>query len=223
MKTLQEARAAAGLTQAQLASRLGVSQAYLSMLEGGRRAPSAALARRLARTLQLSPVSLDLQDAPRSGADATARALAGVGYPGLSHLKSGRALNPAAVLLQALAHPQLEGRLVEALPWLAFRYPDLDWSWLVSRVKQQDLQNRLGYVVHLAWELATRKGRPDVAARLALVLEPLKRSKLAREDTLSEESMTDAERRWLREHRPAAAAEWNVLSDLTSGQLGHVD
>jgi hypothetical protein len=35
--------------------------------------------------------------------------------------------------------------------------------------------------------------------------------------------MTDAERRWLREYRPPAAAEWNLLSDLTSEHLLHVD
>jgi hypothetical protein len=193
------------------------------MLERGRRAPSAALARRLARELALSPVTLPLQEVGVLSPDATARALAGVAYPGLGYLKAKRPLNPAALLLGALANPRLESRLVEALPWVAFRYADLDWDWLVVRVKQQDLQNRLGYVVHLAFELATQKRAAETAAKLAAVLQQLTRAKLAREDTLSEESMTDAERRWLLEHRPAAAAAWNVLSDLTSEQLLHVD
>jgi transcriptional regulator with XRE-family HTH domain len=223
MTNLRAARTRAGLTQTQLAARLGVSQAYLSMLEAGRRAPSAALARALARELALSPVSLPLHEVGVLSPDTTTRALAGVGYPGLAYLKPKRPLNPAALLLGALANPRLAGRLVEALPWLAFRYPDLDWDWLVGRVKQRDLQNRLGYVVHLAFELATQKHAAETAAKLKAVLEQLARAKLVREDTLSEESMTDAERRWLHEHRPAAAAAWNVLSDLTSEQLAHVD
>jgi len=220
---MREARVRAGLTQGQLADRLGVSQAYVSMVEADRRTPSAALARRLARELALSPVTLPLQDAGVLSPDAVARALSGVGYPGLGYLKAKRPLNPAALLLGALTNPSLEGRLVEGLPWVAFRYPDLDWAWLVSHAKQQDLQNRLGYVVHLAFELATQKHASETATRLEAVLQQLARAKLAHEDTLSEESMTDAERRWLREHRPAAAAAWNILSDLTSESLLHDD
>ena len=137
-------------------------------------------------------------------------------YPGLAYLKAKRPLNPAALLLGALANPRLEGRVVEALPWVAFRYPDLDWDWLVGRVKQRDLQNRLGYVVHLAFELAMHRQLAETAATLDAVVQQLGRARLVREDTLCDESMTNAERRWLREHRPAAAAAWNVLSDLTS-------
>ena len=220
---LRAARAGAGLTQRQLAARLGVTQAYLSMLERGRRAASPSLARRLARELELSPVALPLQDLGVLRADAIARALAGAGYPGLAYLKPKRRLNPAALLLGALENPRLEGRLVEALPWLAFRYADLDWDWLIARAKQRDLQNRLGYVVHLAFELATHQHSAETAAKLKPAVQQLARAKLAREDTLSEESMTNAERRWLREHRPAAAVAWNLLSDLTSEQLAHVD
>ena len=220
---MRAARTRAGFTQAQLAARLGVSQAYVSMLEAGRRAPSAALARRLARELAMSPVSLPLENVSMLSPDATARGLAGVGYPGLAYLKPKRPLNPAALLLGALANPRLEGRLVEALPWVAFRYPDLDWDWLLGRAKQGDLQNRLGYVVHLALELATHRQLAETAAKLDAVVQQLSRARLVREDTLSDESMTNAERRWLREHRPAAAAAWNVLSDLTSEQLLHVD
>jgi transcriptional regulator with XRE-family HTH domain len=220
---LRTARARAGLTQLQLASRLRVTQAYLSMLERGLRLPSPALARRLARELDLSPVSLPLQAVGVLGADALARGLAGLGYPGLAYLKPRRWLNPAVLLLGALENPRLEGRLVEALPWVPFRYSDLDWGWLLARAKQHDLQNRLGFVVRLAFELATRRHSAEAAAKLEAVLQQLSRAKLAREDTLSEGSMTDAERRWLREHRPPAAAEWNLLSDLTSEQLLRVD
>jgi transcriptional regulator with XRE-family HTH domain len=220
---VRTARARAGLTQRQLASRLGVTQAYLSMLERGLRLPSAALARRLARELDLSPVCLPLQAVGVLSADTLARGLAGLGYPGLAYLKARQWLNPAVLLLGALENPRLEGRLVEALPWVPFRYSDLDWDWLIVRAKQRDLQNRLGFVVRLALELAARRHSAGTTARLEAVLRQLSRAKLAREDTMSEGSMTEAERRWLREHRPPAAAEWNLLSDLTSEQLLHVD
>jgi hypothetical protein len=57
-----------------------------------------------------------------------------------------------------------------------------------------------------------------LAARIAK-LEP---SRLAKEDTLCRESMTRAERAWLREHRPKLAEHWNLLTDLTVEQLDHV-
>jgi hypothetical protein len=40
-------------------------------------------------------------------------------------------------------------------------------------------------------------------------------SRLQREAAFRE-SMTDAERRWLREHRPSQAAHWNMLSTITN-------
>jgi hypothetical protein len=200
-----------------------VTQAHLSMLERGVRKPSPELARRLARELALSPVSLPLQAVGVLGGDALARGLAGLGYPGLAYLKPRRWLNPAVLLLGALENPRLEGRLVEALPWVPFRYPDLDWDWLVANAKQRDLQNRLGFVVRLAFELAAHGHSAGTAARLEAVAERRARSKLAREGTLSEEAMTEAERRWLRAHRSPAAAEWNLLSDLASEQLLHAD
>jgi transcriptional regulator with XRE-family HTH domain len=215
------ARTKAGLTQRQLAQRLGVTQAYVSMLERRQRAASPRLARRLVRELALAPVSLPLRDLGVLTVGAVAQALAGAGYPGLAYLRPRRTVNPAALLLGALRNPRLEGRLVAALPWLAFRHFDLDWDWLVARARQHDLQNRLGYVVHLACELAAQRRFDKEAAKLRTVVEQLARAKLAREDTLSEESMTEAERGWLREHRPAAAAAWNLLSDLTNEQLVH--
>jgi hypothetical protein len=60
--------------------------------------------------------------------------------------------------------------------------------------------------------------RDELAARVAK-LEP---SRLAKEDTLCRESMTRAERAWLREHRPKSAEHWNLLTDLTVEQLDHV-
>jgi hypothetical protein len=92
--------------------------------------------------------------------------------------------------------------------------PKLDWDWLAARVRLHDLQNRLGYVVELAREVAERQEKVEVAKRLRGVEQALEPSILAREDTLCRESMTSVERDWLRESRPPAAVRWRVLSDL---------
>ena len=63
------------------------------------------------------------------------------------HFKPGRPNNPAALLFAALKMRDLERRLSEALPWVVWRYSDLDWEWLVREAKLHDLQNRLGFVV----------------------------------------------------------------------------
>lgn len=83
--------------------------------------------------------------------------LAGLGYPGFSHLHAKCTRNPARVLLDALGQNDLESRLVKALPWVILRYPALNWEWLVPRAKLYTLQNRLGYVTHLGCKLAESK------------------------------------------------------------------
>ena len=128
-------------------------------------------------------------------------------------------MNPAVVLWAALRSADLETRLVEALPWVAWKYSDLDWDWLLQRLKVTDLQNRLGFVVALAKDVAACHGDLASAAKLAAVETRLERGRLAREDTLCRETMTDAERRWLASARSALAAHWNVLSDLRPENL----
>jgi hypothetical protein len=124
-------------------------------------------------------------------------------------------LNPTAVLLAALRQNDLPSRVVEALPWLALHFPDLDQGWLVEQAKLHDVQNRLAYVVTLASEVAG----VGVAARLRDLVRALEPSRLAREDTLCHDSMTDAERRWLRQQRPQQAEHWNLLTDLRREHL----
>src|SRR5439155_23501444 len=127
--------------------------------------------------------------------------------------------NPSEVLLSALAHDDLEARLVEALPWLVLRYCPLDRTWLVRQAKLHDLQNRLGFAVTLARGLAERTGdRPKTVALRDLEIE-LDRSRLAREDTLGRASLSGAEQRWLRENRSGDARHWNVLTDWTADAL----
>lgn len=144
-----------------------------------------------------------------------------MGYPGLAYLPRRTRLNPADLVLNALRVPNQETRLVEALPWVLLRYPDMDWDWLLRHAKVLDLQNRLGFLVTLARALAERRGDTATAAKLAQREGRLEHSRLAREDTLCRESMTAAERRWLRTHRSAEAAHWNLLTDLAPDHLPH--
>ncbi len=153
--------------------------------------------------------------------DGLALDLAALGYPGFAHLRPRHwtPKNPSEVLLTALAQDDLEARLVEALPWLVLRYWPLDRAWLVRQAKLHDLQNRLGFVVTLARRLAERTGdRYRTVALNSLEME-LERSRLVREDTLGQASLSGAEQAWLRENRSADARHWNVLTDWTVDAL----
>lgn len=219
---LQSARRARGWTQRRAARQLDVTQAYLSMLERGRRAPPAALAVRLAEVYSLSPAALPLPEGewqpPASGGREIASELTRLGYPGLRGGRRVQAKNPAAVLLAALSQPDLERRLIQALPWLLLRYPDMDTNWLLDRAKRLDLQNRLGFIVSLTREVyeARGEGIPSSLAELEAVLE---RSRLARFGTLCQSSMSEDEGRTLYENRSETARRWNLLTDLKAEEL----
>jgi hypothetical protein len=98
----------------------------------------------------------------------------------------------------------------------------MDWTWLTSNAKLRDRQNRLGFVVELARRAAGQRGDSDLEQRLASRVAALEPSRLAREDTLCKQSMTRAERAWLRIHRPKTAEHWNLLTDLSLEHLPHV-
>jgi transcriptional regulator with XRE-family HTH domain len=217
---LRDARRKHVWTQAELARRLGVSQGYVCLLEQGQRAVPDQLAHKLARVLHLPPGTLPLGSmADPLGADAATRALGALGYPGFAYRRQRVVLNPAELLLRTLRTKELDARVVEALVWLTLTYADLDWEWLVRRAKVDDLQNRLGFLVTLARQLAEQRGDTEAAERLAVPELALEHSRLQREDVFRA-SMTDAERRWLRQHRPPEAAHWNVLTSLSAGALG---
>jgi len=218
---LKSGRKAAGLTQQRAAEQLGVSQAYLALVERGHRRVTEDLTRRMVNLYQLSPVALPLQqDASESWDSAKlARAVADLGYPGFRFSRRGRKRNPAVVLLSALAADELEVRVAEALPWLVVHYPDLDWAWLLREAKQRDLQNRLGFVVTLGRRVAEKQSTEAVRQSLRQVEETLSRARLVREDTLCQRTLSDAERQWLRQVRPADARYWNLLTDLDSEKL----
>ena len=223
---LREARKLKGWNQQQAAQRLGVSQTYLSLLEKGKRRAPEKLAVKAVRVYGLSEALLPVTSAPDQSPVADegklASELAALGYPGLSHLKSGvKKKNPAELLLSALGNDNLDSRLVEALPWVVLKFPNLNWHWLTQAAKLRDLQNRLGYVTNVARRLAELRGEREKASLLAREESRLERSRLAREDTLCHESLTEAEKKWLRKNRPPEARHWRLLTDLSPERLDH--
>ena len=216
---LKEARKQRGWTQAETASRLGVSQGYVSLLEKNQRRLSVRLARTARRFFDVPAAATRPSEGEVASSDVLARKLAGLGYEPLQYLGSQADANPAEVLLAALRRGDLESRLAEALPWVALRYTDLSWDWLLERAKVHDVQNRLGYVVSLARQLSERGADPLLVNTLREQESRLARSRLAEEGTLCQDSMTQAERRWLRAHRPESALHWNLLTDLMVDNL----
>jgi transcriptional regulator with XRE-family HTH domain len=221
---LKNARKASSWTQAQAATRLGVTQAYLSMVERGERAVSSELASRAVKVLEVSATALPLAEYQTRTRDAGffQTMLGSLGYPGFAYLPSSVRLNPVELLMEALDSDDLDSRVTEALAWLPLAYPHLNWDWLTANAKLRDRQNRLGFVVELARQAAERGGSSQVGEELAARVAKLEPSRLAKEDTLCKESMTRAERAWLRKHRPESAEHWNLLTDLTVEQLDHV-
>lgn len=209
---LKRARLQRGWNQQEAAARLGVTQAYLSMLENGRRDPTP-VSRKLVKVFGLPPTVLPVEEVSESAtAELLAHELASLGYPGFAHLRGKtRKRNPANFLLAALLRPNLDARVAEGLPWLLLRYPDMPRDWLVREARARALQNRLGFVVTLA-RLA---GKRDDLRELELALAD---SKLAKEDSFCRE-LSEVERRWLRANSSEEAKQWNLLSDMTPDAL----
>ena len=218
--TLRLARNKRGWTETDAARRLGVSQSYLAMLEGGQRRVTPPLARKFKAVYGLSPTSLPTPDSFEPHAHVNneefAKALSVLGYPGFAYLKARvRERNPAEVLLDGLKQDSLESRLVEGLPWLVMNYWDMDQGWLVRNAKLNDLQNRLGFVVTLAMRLSAMSGQVNEDRDRALqgLEKTLEESRLAREDTFLKKANTDVEREWLRQNRSEQAKHWNLLTN----------
>lgn len=216
-------REKAGLTQVAAAGSLNVTQPYLSQLEKGLRVASDELARKAAELYQLPaalplPEPLDVLRSP----DDLQQELAALGYPGFEHVRSNTVRNPAEVVLSAVVKPDLDTRLVEALPWVLSRYTDLNWEWLRDHAKLNNAQNRLGYLVHLAEQTAGALPAQHQAVQVLSEWEnELEKARLAHEGTLCRDSMPSPERAWLKTARPDAAAHWSLLTSLTAEQLSY--
>jgi hypothetical protein len=145
--------------------------------------------------------------------------LAAFKCPGFSHVKVSGIKDPVEVLISALSADNLEARLVEALPWLLLNFPDREWKNLVDAAKLNDLQNRLGFLTSLACKQAEKSGNAEKAAEFKRRLNELEKSRLVKEDTLCRQNMTEAEKRWILQNRPAEAKYWYIISDLSADHL----
>jgi transcriptional regulator with XRE-family HTH domain len=215
---LKRLRKSHGLTQQEVSRRLGVSQPYLSLLEKGKRQFPKKMMREAVSLFGLRPTLLPPDPCPvRDVTDERlAKELAALGYPGFAYLKSGRKRNPVDVLLTALAKVDLDPRVTEALPWLVLHYPDMDREWLVMQARVSNLSNRLGFVVDMARQLADNAERSDSLTSHLLneLANELRASRLDVEGTLCQDSLSEAERRWLRQNRPEQARYWHLLTNL---------
>ena len=217
---LRQARNNAGMSQVEAAARFGVSQTLLSLMENGERSVTPAVAKLAVKHLRVAPEQLPVSFQTRHSDDQLAADFGTLGYPGYSYLHS-QPRNPAEVLFDALDRPDLDARLVEALPWLPLRFPNMDWDRLTLEAKVRNRQNRLGFVVALAAKLAKKDAKPDVAKRLNEVVKTLEEARLAKTDTLCRESWPPSQRRFAHRQRSALAAHWKLDTRLTEENLAY--
>jgi transcriptional regulator with XRE-family HTH domain len=220
---LRQIRLNLSLTQQDAAARLGVTQAYLSMVECGKRPVSEELAVRAVEVFDLPATSLPLRPYKRAIRDEFyfKQALGTLGYPGFAYLRGEHPTNPAALLMEAIDQEDLDARVVEALPWLILNHPAFDWHWLSLEAKIHDRQNRLAFLVGIASDVAKMRGDEELAGQLSQKVHEFECCRLAAEDTLCQRSITEAERRWLRARMSPRACHWNVLSDLSPDEVIH--
>ncbi len=226
---LKAARLKKGLVQVQVAKSLGVSQAYVNMLENGKRRLTGGLTRRISTLCGLSPETLPFSEAfvpARTDDQRLAESLAKLGYPGFAYLRTRVPMrNPAEVLLTALGQDRLEARVAEALPWVALQYRHIRSNWLVEQARKFNLQNRLGFIVTLALQVAERfPGQDNTRVESLLELRSkLDESRLVKEDAFYRPPQTDGERQWLAQNRSDEAVHWNLLTDLRPEHLPYAN
>lgn len=209
--------------QLETAKKLKLSQPYLSLIEAGKRPVTEKLARRAVRLFDLPPTALPVEE-PKTftrlkTGDQIASQLAALGYPKFSHLKKSTKVNPSSVLLAALKTDELESRTVEALPWLIFNFPEMSWAQIIRTAKIYDAQNRLGFLLSLVCEKAETTDDENKTNLFKELLSNLEQSRLLREDTFRQKSLTEAEKKWLKQNCSKKAKFWRVLSNLSSEHL----
>ena len=220
-QTLRLARADVGMSQVEAAKLLCVSQTLLSLMEKGERSVTPAVAERAVARLHATPEQLPVSLDTRHSDDQLAADLGALGYQGYSYLRSNPR-NPAEVLFDALDRPDLDARLVEALPWLPLRYSNMDWTWLTTQAKVNNRQNRLGFVVALSAKIAKKQAKRDVVKRLTQVVMTLEEARLAKTDTLCQASWPPSQRKFAHKQRSVLAAHWKLDTRLTEENLAYV-
>jgi transcriptional regulator with XRE-family HTH domain len=218
------ARQGRGWTQEEAAGHLGMTQAYLNLLENGKRRLTPRVVRRAVSGYGLSPEVLPVGEnfvPARTSDDQLVEWLVRLEYPGFAYLKTHAAKkNPNEVLLAALGQTSLDGRVAEALPWVAMKYGQPD-AWLVETARKFNLQNKLGFVVALARRVAESHNNESRSTELGKLEEMLEESRLTKEGFFYRPPMTEREREWLSKNRTADAAHWNLLADMRPEQLSY--
>ena len=225
-ESLRKSRREAGWTQERLSARLGLTQEYVSLMERGRRPVPDHVAGAVARLLSLPVTALPLSESAinKAGPELwVEHALARLEYPGFAYRKKpGPQRNPAEVLLRALACDKHDPRLVEGLPWLIMQCEGFDFETLSVSAKSKDLQNRLGFMVSLAREVAEQDPRwLHRVGELRRFEESLEPSRLAREDAFGAMAGSERMLEWLRNNRSKSAEHWNLLTDLKKEHLSY--
>jgi len=199
-----------------------MTQAYLNYLENGKRRLTPELVRRATSVYGLPLKSLPVTNVfvPVETSDQhLAEALSTLGYPGFRYLRSHTVRkHPNEFLLTALAQKSLDGRVAEALPWVAANSAELN-SWLVENARKFNLQNRLGFVVSLAGRVADNLNVSAKATELKHLQLLLNDSRLAKEDYFYRPPRTESETQWLRKNRSDDAVQWNLLTDMKPEHL----
>jgi transcriptional regulator with XRE-family HTH domain len=223
-KALKAAREEAKLTQPEAAAKLGVTQPYLSMIEGGRRPVTGTVALKAARVFRLTATALPLKGGIQAALDEEGfkAEFGALGYPGFPRPRRRPRYNPARLIFMALDEDKLDRSVVEALPVLVLKFADLDWEWLLREAKLHNRQNRLGFVVDVAQDLAKKLHDPWQGKLLEEAKVGMERSRLAVEDTLCAEGMSEKKRVLLRSKRTAKARHWNLLTDMEAKHLAYV-
>jgi transcriptional regulator with XRE-family HTH domain len=217
-QTLRQARTNLRMSQVDAAARLGVSQTLLSLMEKGERSVTPPVAEKAVALLRATPEQLPVSAGTRHSDDQLAADLGALGYPGYGYLQ-GQPRNPTELLFDALDRPNLDARVVEALPWLPLQYPNMDWDWLTTQARVRNRQNRLGFVVALSAKVAKKQAKRGVAERLSQVVKALEESRLANTDTLCQESWPPSQRKFAHQQRSALAAHWKMDTRLTEENL----
>jgi hypothetical protein len=83
------------------------------------------------------------------------------------------------------------------------------------------ITSKPGFLTNIAWRLAEKLGKNEAAMLLSAEEAAFERSSLVREETLCNDSLTQAERRWLKSNRSNEARHWNRLTDLSPEHLSH--
>ncbi len=212
--------------QSQAATKLKVSQPYLSLLETGKRPITKKIARRAVTVFKLPPSVLPFENATeisqtKANENTLSSNIAALGYSKFSHLKKSVKVNPALVLITALKLDDLDSRIVETLPWLIYRFADMNWETIFLHAKMHDAQNRLGFLLSLAFQLALKNGDTEKQKIFKKLLSDLEKSRLVREDSFRRNSLTETEKNWLKTNRSKDARFWKVLSNLAVEHLDY--